>query len=241
MSALPFPAPLEPGAVRIALLEDNALVVDLIQQTLGRQGWSCRHYGTVADLLADLPKQHFDLLILDWSLPDGEADAVIRMVRNELRQPTPILIESINEDEQQVVDALLLGANDYVTKPLRLSELRARVDVLLRNRPQLSGQPDLAGYKFDPSNKQMTFGSEPLELTALEYDLACYFFNHRDQLLSREQLLRDVWQQTPELETRTVDAFVSRLRKKLRLEDGGAVRIRTLRGYGYRMEIDHSG
>lgn len=223
--------------VRIALLEDNDIVADVVEQAMQKMGYECLRYATVAEMSFALHTERFDLLILDWSLPDGEADQIIGMVRNEMAQPTPILIESIHEDEEKVVHALSLGANDYVTKPLRLAELQARVSVLLRGHHMDARQPDLEGYKFDLSNKQMVFGNAPLELTSLEYDLAYYFFSNFNQLLSREQLLKEVWLQAPEVDTRTVDAFVSRLRKKLRLEEAGKVRIRTLRGYGYRLEV----
>ena len=220
---------------RIALLEDNDIVADVIQEVLQKITCESFRFVTVADACAALRSQSYDLLILDWSLPDGEAGEVIRLARNELRLKTPILIESVREDEENVVHALSLGANDYVTKPLRLAELQARISALLRERLPDSGPTDRQGYQFDPSTRQLWFHNEHLELTSLEYDLAYYFFSHCDKLLSRERLLTDVWRQAPEVDTRTVDAFVSRLRKKLRLSEEGAVRIRSLRGYGYRL------
>lgn len=116
----------------IALLEDKMVVVDLIQHALETQSCTCRHYATVSALKTDLKCERFDLLILDWSLPDGNAGEVIRLVRETLAQATPILIESVTDDEQQIVEALMLGADDYVVKPLRVAELQARVAALLR-------------------------------------------------------------------------------------------------------------
>jgi DNA-binding response OmpR family regulator len=222
---------------KIALLEDDPLAIEIIQQTLAKQHWKCQHFFTVADICVALKQQSFDLLILDWSLSDGEADQVIRLVRNDLALKTPILIQSVNNDEQQVVNALLLGADDYVFKPLRIYELQARITVLLRNRQHLTSQADsMGGYRFDKRNRQIYLNNDPLELTTLEYDLAHHFFSHLNELLSREHLLKEVWEQHPDIDTRTVDVFVSRLRKKLKLEPDNAVQLRTLRGYGYRME-----
>lgn len=220
------------------MLEDDELAVEVIEMALSQINCHCQHFATLADICAALREQCFDLLLLDWSLPDGEADQVIRLVRRELNLRTPVLIVSVNDDEQQVVNALLQGADDYVTKPLRLSELQARVTVLLRNaQAEPANGTELSGYRFDTGKRVLYLDNEPLGLTILEYDLAYYFFSHLNELLSREHLLTAVWGQHPSLDTRTVDVFISRLRKKIKLETGSALQIRTLRGFGYRLEL----
>ena len=222
---------------KIALLEDDEFVAEVALQVLKSMQCECHYFVTIADITTALSRQTFDLLLLDWSLPDGNAEQVNKLVRNDLGLSTPILIESVNNDEQQIVDALLLGANDYVTKPLRVYELQARLAVLLRNSqrkiPNITRHGD---YQFDNSNKQLYLNGEVIKLSSLEYQLCHYFFNHLNELISREQLLKDVWAQYPMLVTRKVVAGGSHLRKKLILEQQHGLQIRSLRGYGYRME-----
>ncbi|MCM8622044.1 MAG: response regulator transcription factor [Candidatus Accumulibacter sp.] len=213
------------------------VVVDLVEHALATQSWNCRHYSTVSALKADLKNERFDLLILDWSLPDGDAGEVIRLVRQTLSQATPILIESVTDDEQRIVEALTLGADDYVVKPLRVAELQARVAALLRrtgvkNQVTMMVEP----YRVDRDNLTIFLGEEDLELSPLEYDLSSYLFSHPNQLLTRETLLVNVWGRNADEDTRSVDALVSRLRKKLRLGPTTGWQIASLRSYGYRFE-----
>ncbi|WP_459867410.1 response regulator transcription factor [Endothiovibrio diazotrophicus] len=224
--------------MRIAILEDNPIVAELIAVTLTRAGWDSRRFTTVVEMVAALRDDAFDLLILDWSLPDGEADRIIRLVREELALKTPILIESANGDERQIVHALELGADDYVVKPLRIAELMARIgSVLRRSSPEAFSVLDFAEFQIDEKDCEIRFAGEPLKLTAMEYALACYLFRHPNELLSRDRLLEEVWGRSATVDTRTVDAHVSRLRKKLRLDEAEGVTITTLRGFGYRLEL----
>jgi two-component system, OmpR family, response regulator RegX3 len=223
----------------IALLEDDELIVEILDQTIHSAGWTYTHFKTIAAISAALKTQNFDLLLLDWSLPDGEADQVIRMAREELALNTPILVESIRNDESSIVAALLLGADDYIVKPLRISELRARITALFRRSHSVeSNLFTLGPYQIDKINKEIFLNQELLPLTSLEYELGCYILKHPGALLSREQLLIDVWRRNPKVTTRTVDIFVSRLRKKLKLDLNTGMQLSTLRGYGYRLETD---
>jgi DNA-binding response OmpR family regulator len=226
-----------PERLWIALLEDDLLTAHVIEQALTGKGWSCRQFQTVEAISIALRTQSFDLLILDWCLPDGEADSVISLARNELAMTTPILIESVNDDEQRIVGALALGADDYVVKPLRISELQARVAALLRRSRQLDlGALEFGLYRFDMPNRKLFLDGEDLLLSAIEFELSRYFFVHIGELLSRERLLSKVWNRNADVDTRTVDAHVSRLRRKLRLNEDAGFAISTLRGYGYRLE-----
>lgn len=225
--------------VSIALLEDDPLVAEVIGMALDQVGWDYRLYTTVADISADLRTRTFDLLVLDWMLPDGEADSVIRLVRQQLKLSTPILIESVEDDEQRIVDALAMGADDYVVKPLRLSEVQARIAALLRRSRKQAPKPQRQGaYCIDAANRSITLDGEAVPLSVTEFSLADYFFAHPNELLSRERLLSEVWARSPEIDTRTVDVHVCQLRKKLRLGPENGLQITTLRGYGYRLEAN---
>jgi two-component system response regulator RegX3 len=227
-----------PPGYRIALLEDDLLVAELLGIAFAEAGWEHRHFTTVAGISKVIRHTPFDLLMLDWMLPDGEADSVIRLAREHCGWELPILIVSVDGDEQRIVHALGLGADDYVVKPLRLSEVRARVSALLRRSRATGGETlTLGRYQIDRDASLFRIDGKPVDLTVMEYELASYLFLHPDELLSRERLLLDVWKRNPEVDTRTVDAHIGRLRKKLGLNPKSGVRLNTLRGYGYRFEI----
>lgn len=233
------------GRARIALLEDDPIIADLLLVTLERGGWQYRHFTTIAAISAALRQERFDLLILDWTLPDGEADSVIRLVNEQPGPRVPILIESGSDDEALIVDALRLGADDYVVKPLRMPEVQARVAALLRRVSRdaapavpaaASGVLSVGPFQVDDAQDALLLNGEPLKLTVKELELARYFLAHQNELLTRDTLLAEVWQRSPEVDTRTVDAHVSRLRRKLDLGPRTGYQIASLRGYGYRME-----
>lgn len=227
----------EAKAIRIALLEDDPLVAKLLTTTFAQAGWECEHFTTIAGFSAALRGRPFDLLMLDWCLPDGESDTVIRLAREQLALTTPILIESVHDDEEKIVYALEAGADDYVVKPLRIAEVKARVLALLRRHQDVQKLPQQFGpFAVDDANHDVMLNGEPIGLKGLEFDLAKYFLQHPDALLSRDQLLSKVWGRNGKLNTRTVDTHISRLRKKLRLGPETQMRITTLRGYGYRLE-----
>lgn len=224
--------------IRIGLLEDDDVVAELLGLVFDQHGWSAERFGTLAELQQALPRRRYDLLVLDWSVPDGTAGHLIPWVREHLGWEIPILVESALGDERQIAHALGLGADDYVVKPLRLAEVSARMLALLRRRPTEPACVIACGpYRIDIAGRELTFDAQPVALTRVEFDLASYFFRHLGVLLSRERLLADVWGISAALDTRTVDTHVSRLRKKLRLGPQQGMRISSLHGYGYRLEL----
>lgn len=195
------------------------MVADLLALTLEKAGLSYQSHGTLASISAAIRARRFDLLILDWSLPDGEADRVIRLARSLYGWDLPILIKSVNGEEHTIIGALELGADDYV--PLRMWEVVARVKALLRRtRRDYPDNLEVGPFQIDEANQRILLSGEPLSLTAIEYCLACHFLNHLNGFLSRERVLTEVWDRTPVIDTRTVDTHVGRLRRR-----GRAVRL----------------
>ncbi|WPL17305.1 Phosphate regulon transcriptional regulatory protein PhoB [Thiorhodovibrio winogradskyi] len=230
------------NSIRIGLLEDDAVVAQMLEMAFAGSGWLCDSFETLTDIKQALTALSYDLLVLDWMVPDGTVETLIPWVRESLGWEIPILIESLLGDEPRIVRALGLGANDYVVKPLRLAEVNARIRALLRNqrsthRPIMAHGP----YRIDTAQRELTMDGEPVKLTRVELDLVIYFFRHAGELLSRERLLADVWGISAPLETRTVDYHVSRLRKKLRMGTSGVVMITCMPGYGYRLETEAAG
>jgi len=228
---------------KIAVLEDNELIADFIAVALQQAGWEFSLYGTIADISQALHSEQFDLLLLDWSVPDGEADQVIRLVRETLKLSLPIMIESINGDESQVVEALQIGADDYVIKPLRMPELLARIQALLRRSAPAFEHPAAVTSRtygdihIEPEQHRVSLNQNDVELTAKEYDLLVYMLDHANELLSRDTLLSKIWGLNVGIESRTVDTHVSHIRNKLKLNQNSEIKITSLRGFGYRLEF----
>lgn len=225
-----------PGARRIAVLEDDPVSAAVYRVTLGRAGYACEIASTVADFVALCEHVPRDLLLLDWMVPDGTAAEAIRWTRKHFGWSIPIIVASLHAEEDKVVEALALGADDYIFKPVRVQELLARIAAHLRKGGPAGGDLlDFAPYRLDPAQRQVTLEGRPVELTAKEFDLLWCLYRNKDRLVSRQRLLDEVWGVTADVDTRTVDAHVSRLRRKLALRGDSSWTIASGYGHGYRL------
>lgn len=180
-----------------------------------------------------------DLVILDLMLPDVDGYALCRELR-EAGLATPILMLTARTLEDDLVRGFDAGADDFLTKPYRLRELLARVRALLRRRHGSRGESfRFAGFHLDLAARSLTDPhGRSLELTRTEYDLLTLFLQRQGQALSRDQILDAVWGKDLAIDERTVDNFVSSLKKKLAWSPSAGFRFKTLRGVGYRLEVD---
>lgn len=228
--------PLAP--LRIGYLEDDASFASLYQSVLSAAGYDCHGFGTVADFLPALRGDRFDLLLVDWLLPDGTAESVIDWVRRNKGWGIPILVASGLDAEHDIVRALSLGADDYVGKPVRVAELLARIATLTRRLRIDGGREPLRfpPYEVDMNRCRINCSGDAVDLTQKEFDLACFLFLNQGKLLSRVHLLERVWGRGADIGTRTVDAHISRLRKKLKLNSANGWEISSTYGSGYRLE-----
>lgn len=223
--------------IRVGVLEDDEMVARLYQLALEQAGHQCEVFGTIAAFLDALGRKEFDLLLVDWSLPDGTCDEVIKWVRERLGWGIPVMVSSASDDEATIVQALRLGADDYVIKPLRMSEAVARIEAAMRHREVVAREALRVGpYEIDPDERALRLSGRDIELTQKEFDLASHFFQNRGKLITRMHLLDVVWGRTADVDTRTVDAHVSRLRKKLELTGSHGWSIASIYGTGYRLE-----
>lgn len=220
----------------IAILEDDPLAAEVLKNAFAKSELAYEHFSSNAELKTVLPEKKFALLMLDWQLSDGTAEEVIHQVRNEMQWQVPIIVQSIYEDEDKVVNALSLGADEYLIKPLRQSETVARAQAMIR-RANIDPQQQLwikAGdLEVDTLNQKVFLQGEGLEMTRIQVKLITYLLQHVNAPLSREHLLRNVWDKKSLPETRTVDAHINQLRKRLNLDSNSDLRIESVHGYGY--------
>lgn len=223
--------------MRIGILEDDTNQVDLYHLWLSSAQHDCVCYCTIAAFCDALKTETFDVLLVDRMLPDGYGERALEWVRSNLGWEVPVIFVTASDSEADIVNALRQGANDYVIKPPKYFELIARIEAQTRlNKAAAPKSIDRGAYQLDLQNRAIRLDGKPVELTQKEYELACYLFQHPQRLLARVQLLEIIWGFHSEIDTRTVDTHVSRLRRKLRIGAATGWEIVSVYGYGYRIE-----
>ena len=219
--------------IRVLLAEDDPAISEPLARALRREGYDV---GVSDDGLRALAaaQDNPDLVILDLGLPSMDGLEVCRRLRAEGRT-APILILTARADEVDTVVGLDAGADDYVTKPFRLAELRARVRALLRRTPTAAGEED-GGVRIDAQARRAYMNDEELQLTAKDFDLLRVLVREQGKVVSREQLMREVWETQWFGSTKTLDMHVSVLRRKLGDDATRPRYINTVRGVGFRFE-----
>lgn len=221
----------------ILVVEDDHRIAKLIEVYLRREGHTVVQAGDGISALQLFEREHPDLVILDLLLPGTHGRDVCRAIR--IRHATPILMLTALDDERDIVEGLDLGADDYVTKPIRPNELLARVRALLR---RASGPPTrelaVGDLRIDRVGHQVFIGEEPITLRPREFDLLVALASRAGQVLPRQRLIQQVWgNEWLDEDSRTLDVHINRLRQKL---EPSQVRIENIRGVGYRLTLRES-
>jgi len=228
------------GRTKIASLEDDPTQGQLIRQILEGAGYECALYPEGRSLLAALRgATQFDLLLLDWQVPDLSGEDVLRWVRANLGYSLPVVFLTSRTREEDLVQGLQSGADDYVVKPFRSAELLARVAALLRRSQGVAAADTpvaLGPYAFDPAQRLATLHGKPVALAAKEFDLALLFFRNIGRLLSRDALSASVWNRQVPATSRTLDTHMSNIRQKLCLRPENGMRLSASYALGYRLE-----
>lgn len=226
--------------MRIALLEDDEQLGPLISLWLEDVGHATQLFTTGAALIKVLERDSFDLLILDWMLPDTTGDKVLLWVREHMDWPVPVIFVTGRDSEEEIVAGLNLGADDYIAKPVRQQEFLARVAAVGRRAQAAatapSGRLNYPPFELDVGSRLVQRNGEPVELTQKEYELALFLFRNHGRLLSRGHLLQSVWGHQADITTRTVDTHISRLRTKLGLAPENGWQLNAIYNHGYRLE-----
>ena len=225
--------------MRIALLEDDKDQAALVNLWLEGAGHEVKIFPTSREFQKAVARDSFDLLVLDWVLPDINGDEVLKWVRETVDWPIPVLFMTQRDAEEDVVHILELGADDYMAKPVSQAVLIARINALgrrARPREDDDQSTDYGAYHLDPKTHTISVNGEAIELTSREFDLAWFLFRNSGRVLSRGHILEAVWGSSPDLNTRTVDTHISRLRKKLNISEENGWRLKAIYQHGYRLE-----
>ncbi len=226
--------------MRIALLEDEQDQANLVCAWLNAAGHSCRAYMLGKDLVREAQRETFDLFLLDWEVPGMSGAEVLVWIRANIAEPVPVLFVTARQREEDIVHALSDGADDYMVKPLGKLELLARIDALAR-RARPSQRPDEGVLEFgrlsvDCCSRQVKLDGQEVTMTQKDYELTVFLLRNIGRLLSRGYILEAVWGQSADLNTRTVDTHVSRIRGKLQLTPENGWRLCAVYQHGYRLE-----
>lgn len=223
----------------ILIVEDDANLRIGLRDNLVDDGYDVAAASNAHEADALLRGRDFDLLILDVMLPGEDGYSICRRLRASGVQ-SMVMMLTARTLEDDIVRGFEAGAQDYLTKPYRLRELLMRVRALVRRAgtppPQVMS---FAGFSLDLGKRALSRGDGSIiELTRTEFDLLAYLVRHRDRALTRQEILDTVWGQDVVVDPRTVDNFVSNLKKKLGWTSTSGFTIHTIRGVGYRMELD---
>ncbi|MBI3230917.1 MAG: response regulator transcription factor [Burkholderiales bacterium] len=223
----------------VAVLDIDPTQTDLICGVLTSTGHECQPFHSAKELLLQLRKDNFDMLILDWQVPDLSGVEVLRQSRDNLPANMPVLVLANRSGEDDIIEGMDAGANDYMVKPIRRVELVARVQALLRRAyPDAHNveQIKFGDYVFETRTGRLLLNNKPIELTQKEFDLALLLFRNLGRPLSRTFIHETVWSRDAELVSRTMDTHVSRVRNKLQLRPENGYRLAPVYSYGYRLE-----
>lgn len=226
-------------SMRIAVLDDEAAMLAFVTQTLIEAGHYCYDFPNARTLISKLRQDTFDLVILDWNMPDKSGVEIIQWMRENMDKPVPSLLLTNRNSDEDIVAGLDAGADDYVIKPVQPSVLLARINAIHRRtgpREAMGANEAYGPFVLHPARQMVAVEGEQVVLTAKEFELAATLFRNMHRPLSRSYLLEIVWGRNPDLPTRTLDAHISRIRAKLGLRPERGFRLIPVYSYGYRLE-----
>ena len=225
---------------RLLLVEDDRALADLLMWHFNREGYDIVRTADGDEALLLAEERTPDLVILDWMIEGVSGIEVCRRLRRRAStSAVPIIMLTARGEESDRIRGLETGADDYVTKPFSPRELLARVGAVLRRvRPALAGeQLSYGDLEMDVQSHRVRRGGKPVSLGPTEFRLLRHLMENPGRVFSRERLLAAVWTHDPDIDERTVDVHVRRLRRALN-EGGGGDLIRTVRSAGYSLDAD---
>lgn len=225
---------------QILCVEDEAAIRQMIRFSLEREGYAVMEAENAYVARELVANQTPDLMLIDWMLPDISGPELIRRFRkDEVTRDIPIVMLTARSEEEDMIQGLEVGADDYLSKPVSLKTLTARIKALLRRSEGFSARKVLTvgPIHLDLDAHQLTINGQAIHLGITEYKLLEFFMKHPGRVYSRAQLLDFIWGQNTYIEERTVDVHILRLRKALKQQEADHC-IHTVRGAGYRFAED---
>lgn len=227
---------------RILIVEDDERIGVSLARALDSAGYQTTRVVTGADAVASAVAEAADLVLLDLGLPDLDGLEVCRRI-HRLRPDLDVIMLTARDDELDIVTGLDTGAVDYITKPFKLAELLARVRAQLRRveHPRSRDHLDLDGLAIDVGARRVLFDGNEIELRAKEFDLLVRLAVDAGNTVTRETLMAEVWDEHWFGSTKTLDFHIAALRRRLDTPGRGPSRISTIRGVGFRLELQRPG
>jgi DNA-binding response OmpR family regulator len=227
----------------LLVVEDDQDLAHLVEYNLNRAGYKCHISGSAEDALKELSRKSFDLVLLDIMLPGIDGFELCRQIRqHQLYKDIPIIMVTAKGEEIDRILGFELGIDDYVVKPFSPRELNLRIRAILKRDRRHGGKMQevlkTAGLEVDLARHIATLDGRELVLTLMEFKLLVALLKRKGEAQSRESLLSDVWDIDKNINTRTIDTHITRIREKLG-ETGNI--IKTVRGLGYKLEEKEDG
>lgn len=224
--------------MKIFLLEDDASIAMCLEYSLHKEEYETRLARTVKEALEIISAEEFDLYLLDLTLPDGSGYDVCRTIKE--KGDLPVIFLTAFDDEVNVVMGFDLGADDYISKPFRVNELMARIKSVLRRYNSEAGKSgilELHGLKINTNEAKVYKNGNEIVLTAMEYRLLLILLNNKGRVLSRNQLLENIWDiDGIFVNDNTLTVYIKRLRDKIEDNSDNPQIIKTVRKMGYILE-----
>ncbi len=226
----------------IGFLEDEPELSQHVCEILESAGHSVALFNNGQDMIRAIGRDTMDLFVLDWRVPRVTGIEVLKHIRLVKGLKEPVLFLTSKSDEQDIIEALNAGADDYCTKPVRPREFLARVQALLRrtypDKKSSSERHELHGYLFDPVDSSVSFDGKTVQLAEKEFKLARFLFDNTERAVSRERLIQEVWGNVGDDISRSLDVHISWLRKKLDLSASATkLKLKPIYGFGYRLVV----
>lgn len=224
--------------MKIAVVDDDVEISSLICLWLNEAGYECFAYPDGPAFLEKFSNEQFDVILLDMMMPQMNGEKVLEELRINHRLDIPVIFVTSITSEEEMVRILNEGADDYIIKPVSKAPLLARIKAVSRRASKVndSDMIQIGNFCIDRNRRMVLFNDEPIKLTEKEYELVLYIFNNIGRLMPRQQILSTVWGYESEVNTRTVDTHMSRIRKKLNLAPEFGWRLSSIYHQGYRLE-----
>ncbi len=227
--------------MKLLVVEDDSTIALGLEYSLQQEGYTVNVCDSVKRAMEFSQTEHFDLYLLDLTLPDGNGYEICKHLK--AREDVPVIFLTACDDEVNVVMGLDMGADDYITKPFRIRELISRIRSVLRRYHLTEQNPNLIefyGIQLNTMQAKVTKSGKEIPLTAMEYKLLLTLVNAQGRVLTRNQLLEGIWDIAGDfVNDNTLTVYIKRLREKLEEDPQNPHIIQTVRGFGYRLGDGH--